>query len=137
MRYYIAAFCPCEEGGYSITFPDIPEANTQGDDLSEAMFMAEDALKVCLESYTRERRDPPAPSSPAEARKKTEELYRELDIVPAGEVLYPLIAAPDTDTTTVRLSISLPKNIVSILDRKARVAGMTRSGYIAHLAVHA
>ena len=137
MTYYTAAFCPCENGMYSITFPDFPEIATEGSDLSDAMFMAEDALKMALEEYAKERKQPPVPSSVDEAKAKTQALYDELDITPQGSVIYPLIAAPDMDTTPVRLSISLPKNVVSILDRKAKLAGMTRSGYIAHLASQA
>ena len=40
--YYPAKFTPAEEGGYVVTFRDIPEAITQGDDMTEAVEMAED-----------------------------------------------------------------------------------------------
>ena len=40
---YPAVFSPCTEGGYTITFPDLPGCFTEGDDLAEAMFMAQDA----------------------------------------------------------------------------------------------
>ena len=32
-----AKFAPAKEGGFVVTFPDIPEAITQGDDDAEAM----------------------------------------------------------------------------------------------------
>lgn len=36
------------DGGYLVTFPDVPEAITQGDDLTEARASAADALGVAL-----------------------------------------------------------------------------------------
>jgi len=40
---YPACFYPCEEGGYTVTFPDLPGCITEGDTLSEAVDMAIDA----------------------------------------------------------------------------------------------
>jgi len=37
-----------EEGGYWIEFQDLPMANTQGEDLEDALFMAKDCLGVYL-----------------------------------------------------------------------------------------
>src|ERR1035438_8700828 len=41
---YPAVFEPAEEGGFVITFPDVYEAITQGDDEREGLDMAQDAL---------------------------------------------------------------------------------------------
>jgi len=43
-----AVFDPCEEGGYTITFPDLPGCITEGDALEEALYMAKDALELHL-----------------------------------------------------------------------------------------
>lgn len=44
MKYiYAAVFENCEEGGYSVSFPDLPGCFTEGDDFAEAMDMAEEA----------------------------------------------------------------------------------------------
>ncbi len=40
---YGAVFENCEEGGYSVSFPDLPGCFTEGDDLKEAMEMAKEA----------------------------------------------------------------------------------------------
>ena len=48
---YPALFTPAEEGGFVVTFPDIPEAITQGDTFEEAMEMAEDVLLSSVEIY--------------------------------------------------------------------------------------
>lgn len=40
-------------GGFSVHFPDVPEALTCGDDRNDALAMAEDALVVALGTYVR------------------------------------------------------------------------------------
>jgi antitoxin HicB len=53
-----------EEGGYVVTFPDIPEAITQGEDRDDAMHHAADALETALDFYFEDRRRVPLPSKP-------------------------------------------------------------------------
>ena len=50
-----------------VTFPDIPEAITFGEDRDEALMRAEDALETALEMYIAQRRDLPL-ASPAKGR---------------------------------------------------------------------
>lgn len=65
MRYaYPCVLTPEEEGGYSVSFPNVPEALTCGDDRDEALAMAEDALAVALGAYVQCREDIPAPAPP-------------------------------------------------------------------------
>ncbi len=54
-----------EEGGFNVSFPDVPEALTCGDDRTEALEMAEDALVVALCAYVDNGEDIPSPG-PAE-----------------------------------------------------------------------
>lgn len=51
-----------DTGGYVVTFPDVPEAMTQGDSYDEAMEMAKDALESGLEFYTEKGQPFPMPS---------------------------------------------------------------------------
>ena len=53
-----------EEGGYVVTFPDIPEAITQGEDIEDALMHAADALESALDFYFEDRRPVPLPSKP-------------------------------------------------------------------------
>jgi antitoxin HicB len=53
-----------EDGGFVVTFRDIPEAITQGDDEAEALAMAKDVLIASMEVYFDEKRPVPAPSAP-------------------------------------------------------------------------
>lgn len=59
---YPAHFMPAEEGGFVVTFRDIPEAITQGDTEEEAMEMATDALLTAMDFYFEDKRAVPAPS---------------------------------------------------------------------------
>jgi len=47
--------------GFVITFPDLPEAITEGDSPEEAMEYAIDALETVLSEYINRRRDMPRP----------------------------------------------------------------------------
>jgi antitoxin HicB len=58
---YPAIFKPAPEGGFVVTFRDIPEAITQGDTKAEAMEMAEDVLFSAIEVYFDEKRTVPLP----------------------------------------------------------------------------
>lgn len=60
--FYPATFTPAEEGGFVVTFRDIPEAITQGDDLTEAREMAADVLLSAMDFYFEDKRPVPLPS---------------------------------------------------------------------------
>jgi len=59
---YPAYFEPAPEGGFVVTFRDIPEAITQGDTETEAMEMAKDVLVSAMDFYFEDRRAVPPPS---------------------------------------------------------------------------
>jgi antitoxin HicB len=61
-----------EEGGFVVTFPDIPEAITQGEDRADALHHAADALESALEFYFDARRTVPAPSKPRRGQSVVE-----------------------------------------------------------------
>ena len=53
-----------KDGGFVVTFVDIPEAITQGDTQAQALQAARDALESALDFYFEDRRAVPAPSRP-------------------------------------------------------------------------
>lgn len=53
-----------EQGGFVVTFPDVPEAITQGDTIEEATAMASEALELALTFYTEQWKDLPIPTPP-------------------------------------------------------------------------
>lgn len=46
--FYPALFHKAEEGGFWVSFPDIPYCLTQGENMEEAYTMAVDALGLCI-----------------------------------------------------------------------------------------
>ena len=65
-RYvFPAIFEPCEEGGYLVTFPDLPGCITEGDDVSQALAMATDAMELFLFNAEEGDGPIPTPSDPA------------------------------------------------------------------------
>ncbi len=62
--FYPAVFHKAEEGGFWITFPDLPECMTQGDTLEEAYAMAIDALGLCLADMEKSHAPLPEASVP-------------------------------------------------------------------------
>ena len=64
MRAYPAALIPDPDGGFTVTFRDVPEAITEGDTHEEALLRAEDALESGLAMYVAAKQPFPAPSEP-------------------------------------------------------------------------
>ena len=61
--HYPAHFEADPDGGFTITFRDIPEAISQADSLEEAQSAALDALVTAMDFYFEDRRPVPAPSA--------------------------------------------------------------------------
>ena len=59
-----------EEGGYTVTFPDVPGAITEGDDEAEALRRAADALETILATYIKDGKPLPRPRG-ERGRKRT------------------------------------------------------------------
>jgi antitoxin HicB len=62
MVRYPVTLAPDDNDTVLVTFPDFPEAHTFGDDESEAIARAGDALETIIDAYIRDKRDIPTPS---------------------------------------------------------------------------
>jgi len=131
MASYFAVFMPAREGGYAVEFPDIPEAFTQGDTLEECLTMGADVLAIAAEEYAKTRKELPPPSNREQVEAWAEEQKADQDLAPDGRFLLQLFRVPEVDATPVRVSISLAKSTLACIDEKARLAGYTRSGFLA------
>lgn len=69
---YPATLTP-DTGGFVVTFRDLPEAITQGDDEADALDMAQDALITVMDFYFDDKRPVPLPSK-AQAGERLIEL---------------------------------------------------------------
>ena len=62
MKYVYPAIFVEDDGKIGVEIPDIKGCHTFGDNLTEAMEMAKDALEMMLVSYEDDNQDIPAPS---------------------------------------------------------------------------
>lgn len=60
--FYPAIFHEAEEGGFWVSFPDLPECLTEGDDMKQAYEMAVDALGISLTSRKKDGEMIPEPT---------------------------------------------------------------------------
>ncbi len=59
---FMAAFRTEDDGGFSVTFPDVPAAITQGENFDSALLNAVDALQTVLGDAIERGLAPPEPS---------------------------------------------------------------------------
>lgn len=65
---YPALFHPNEDdGSFTVTFPDLPGCITEGHDLADAIYMAQDALEMWLWYAEDHKEEIPAPSMSLDA----------------------------------------------------------------------
>ncbi len=62
--FYPAIFHSAEEGGFWVSFPDLPECLTEGDTMDEAYEMAVEALGLALTDRIQNHESLPTPSLP-------------------------------------------------------------------------
>ncbi len=63
MQYAYAAKLEPEDGGFLVTFADVPEAITQGDDWQDAIASAQEALSLALRGIVGSGRELPEPKA--------------------------------------------------------------------------
>lgn len=61
--FYPSIFHKAEEGGFWVTFPDIPECMTQGEDMLHTYEMTIDALGLAITSREEEKQEIPVSSA--------------------------------------------------------------------------
>ncbi|WP_417519852.1 type II toxin-antitoxin system HicB family antitoxin [Minwuia sp.] len=122
MRYLAVLTPDTEEGGFTVTFPDLPGCLSEGDTADAAIENAVDALSSHVEGLIKAEIAPPPPSR-----------VEDVGAIGQGEVLVfvPLIVESGEK---VRLSVSLDRGILTAIDEAARAQGASRSGFIASAA---
>jgi len=130
MEIYYAGFVPYG-GKISVIFPDVPGCVTWGESTEHAYVMAVDALAGHLEALVDDDDPIPPPSSREKAWTALRAEYESLGLGPLPEStwIHP-VPAPDLDMRTKQVAVSFKKYALDMIDRKAEVAGMTRSGFL-------
>jgi predicted RNase H-like HicB family nuclease len=113
---YPALFTEEEDGGYSVAFPDIKNCFTCGDDMADALDMAEDVLCLMLYDMEKDGREIPAPS--------------DIRAMPKGSSTVASLVSCDTEYYKRYYSNKLVKKTLNIpmwLNEEAEAAGVNFS----------
>ena len=71
-KYPVTLTLDKKDGGFVVTFKDVPEAITQGDTVPQALAAAKEALESALDFYFEDKRAVPAPSKPKRGQRVIE-----------------------------------------------------------------
>ncbi len=99
-----------DDGSYTITFPDLPGCISEGKSLENALYMAQDALRVWLGYALDQGETLPAPSSIHQVNAGPDEFVN-------------LVRAVVQDNRAVRRTVSIPK----WMDDQVSAAGISLS----------
>ena len=108
MQYAYPCILTSEEDGFSVSFPDIPEALTCGTDRRDALTQAIDALVASLSAYVYAREDIPLPSPAI----KGQELISVPLIVAAKLALYSAMRRQGMTKTALSRRLGLSEGAV-------------------------
>ncbi|WP_459614509.1 type II toxin-antitoxin system HicB family antitoxin [Bordetella sp. 2513F-2] len=128
MKYPIAIEPGSDTQAWGVVVPDLPGCFSAADDgIDQAIENAKEAIEAWIEAAI-DNGDPiPPPSNITELQRNPDYagwIWAIAEIDPAV-----------MDETVERINITLPRRILARLDAKARAAGESRSGFIAHLAL--
>lgn len=126
--YYPIAIEPGDDShAFGVVVPDLPGCFSAGDTLDEAMENAREAIALWIETAIDNDRAIPKPSTVAALRSDPEYagwVWAVIDVDPA------LI-----DDKAERVNITVPRRILSRIDRYAESHGETRSGLLVRAAL--
>lgn len=129
MRYLIAIEPGDESRAWGVVVPDLPGCFSAGDTLDEAIANATESISLWIATALDESGEIPPPGSVTAHRANPD----------FADWIWALVEVDPAllEDQTERVNITLPRRVLVRLDAKARAAGETRSGFIAHLALMA
>ncbi|MCB9740030.1 MAG: type II toxin-antitoxin system HicB family antitoxin [Deltaproteobacteria bacterium] len=122
MRYPIAIESGDAEHAYGAVVPDLPGCFSAGDSLEEVIDAAREAVALWVDEALDAGMEIPPPSS----LRDVSSAYG-----PGWALALVEIEPAIFDDRPERVNISLPRRVLARLDRLAKHAGTTRSGWIA------
>jgi predicted RNase H-like HicB family nuclease len=124
MADYIALIHTEPTSDYGVSFPDFPGCVTAGVTLDEARREAAEALALHIDGMIEDGDAIPAPSSLEDVMAEREN----------REAVAFLVPAPARQARAVRVSITLPEDVLADIDRLAGCQGLSRSAFLARAA---
>jgi predicted RNase H-like HicB family nuclease len=121
---YIALIHKDDNSDYGVSFPDFPGCVSAGTTLEQAKIMAQEALINHIAILKEMNEQIPAPSSLEEIMSCFEN----------RSAIAFLVEVPSHHT--VRINITIPEDVLNIIDRRARRLNLSRSAFITEAALH-
>ena len=100
---FIGIFEPCDDGGYSVYFPDLPGCASGGDNLEDSQRNAAQALNLHIYGMEKDGDSIPAPSKALVIDPETEPGY-----LVSPVTVFPDIYKVHRNTRAVRTNTSIP-----------------------------
>ena len=126
MKYPIAIEMGGPKKSWGVVVPDLPGCFSAADSgIDEAIENAKEAIELWIEVALDQEMEIPRPSMITDLQKK--KVYK--GWIWAVAEVDPALLSDEIE----RINITLPKRVLSRLDAKAKKAGESRSGFIAHL----
>lgn len=116
---YFALFADQPEGGFTVTFPDVAGAISEGDDLEQAWFNAREALELILEARAEAGEPLPAPRT----------MDATVALAVAGEAV--LLVTGAAPANAVRINVTMDEGLLERVNRRVEETGQSRSAFIA------
>jgi predicted RNase H-like HicB family nuclease len=121
---YIALIHKEEDSDYGVSFPDFPGCISAGETLEQAKTLAQEALISHINILKEIGETVPAPSS-----------LEEIMLCPDNRSAIAFLVDIPSDHI-VRINITLPEDVLSIVDQRARKLHLSRSAFLAEAAMH-
>src|ERR1700733_4264018 len=121
---YIALIHKDENSDYGVSFPDFPGCVSAGETLEEAKAMAQEAVINHMSLLREMNEQVPSPTTLEEIMSCHEN----------RSAIAFLVEVPSHHT--VRINITLPEDVLNIIDRYARRLNLSRSAFLADAALH-
>lgn len=121
---YIALVHKDKGSDYGVSFPDFPGCVSAGSTLEEAKVMAEEALVGHIQLLKELKKKLPAPSTLEEIMSCPEN----------RSAIAFIIEVPSSHT--VRINITLPEDVLDIVDHRARKLDLNRSAFFVQAALN-
>jgi predicted RNase H-like HicB family nuclease len=125
MTNYIALIRKEKNSDYGVDFPDFPGCISAGSTMDEAKDMANEALQGHIKLMVEENIELPESSSLDQIMSDKENQEAVAFLVPILEKI-----------KTVRINVTVPENILTVIDNKAKDKGETRSGFLVRAALN-
>lgn len=121
---YIALIHKDENSDYGVSFPDFPGCISAGKTIEEAKIMAQEAVVSHIHLLKEMHEPVPAPASLEEIMTSPEN----------RSAIAFLVEVPSRHT--VRINITVPEDILHIIDQRAGRLNLSRSAFLAEAALH-